>query len=198
MITDLVVLPNTPSLLSAGLIERAGYSSSYLPCLVESNTGKVVVFDVCNNIPMILKGGVFETVRDQDTLRSLSGVKIQEDMTIRVDNIRFSKAEGGRIIYHRAQETLEQIEEQKPSSAEVILETAAAGSVESMSYSSQGDSSSSSEEHPPEPSVKRKRQPGEVPEGTKVGCILSPDVTDKRDDIPAMDAQSRRTGHTAP
>ena len=79
-VTDLLLLPDTPALLSAGALERSGFISiwahGYMHCLVEDKSDAIIVFDVSQNLPMIRKGGIFELVKDRPTLEKLSGVII--------------------------------------------------------------------------------------------------------------------------
>ena len=67
LVTDLLLLPDTPALLSAGALERSGFTSiwahGYMPCLVEDKSDAIIVFDVSQNLPMIRKVGIFELVR---------------------------------------------------------------------------------------------------------------------------------------
>ena len=58
---EVMVLLNTPSFISAGQIEKVGYTyiwaHGFLPCLVNNDSGSLVVFDVCSDQPIMLKGG---------------------------------------------------------------------------------------------------------------------------------------------
>ena len=60
LVTDLMLLPDTPALLSAGALERSGFTSiwahGYMPCLVESKSDAIIVSDVSQNLPMIKRG----------------------------------------------------------------------------------------------------------------------------------------------
>ena len=80
MLTETLLLPNTPGLLSPGVLEKSGFSSlwahGYLPCLIENDIGKLIVFDICANLPMIVKGRVFDIIRQQATLKRLCGVEV--------------------------------------------------------------------------------------------------------------------------
>ena len=53
MLADVLLLPDSPALLSAGALEEQGFSSywshGYLPCLIENDTQNIIVFDVCGN-----------------------------------------------------------------------------------------------------------------------------------------------------
>lgn len=55
---DILVLPNTPGLLSVGKLQSKGFSfhwtHGFLPCLVSQNTKTLVVFDVCGGLPMVI------------------------------------------------------------------------------------------------------------------------------------------------
>jgi hypothetical protein len=83
------LLPNTPALLSAGTLEKSGYTSiwahGHLPCLVENLTGKLIVFDVCQNLPMLIQDGVFALVQDQAFLRE---TKIQKKGALGAEQLR--------------------------------------------------------------------------------------------------------------
>lgn len=69
LLAEVLLLPNTPGLLSAGMLEQSGFSSvwahGYLPCLVENKTGNLIVFDICANLPMVIKRGVFDVIRSR-------------------------------------------------------------------------------------------------------------------------------------
>ena len=95
-------MPNSPALLSAGMLEKSGFSSiwahGYLPCLVENKIGKLIVFDICANLPLAIKGGVFDLIRDQSSLRKLRGVTV-ENGEIGAPCIQSYEDKVGRIYY---------------------------------------------------------------------------------------------------
>ena len=112
IIEDVLVLPDTPSLMSAGKLNDAGFSfywtHGYLPCLLSTTTNKLLVMDVFGGLPMILEGGVFEKIRDIDTLSRLSGAKwIQIDGEDRISfptKNRINRNEGMNL-YQEIQST---------------------------------------------------------------------------------------------
>ena len=79
IIEDVLILPHTPSLMSARKINEAGFSfywtHGYLPCLLSTTTNNLLVMDVFGGLPMILEGGEFEKIRGMSTLSKLSGAK---------------------------------------------------------------------------------------------------------------------------
>ena len=102
LLAEVLVLPNSPGLLSAGMLEKSGFSSvwahGYLPCLVENKTGNLIVCDICANLPMVIKGGVSDMIRDQPTLQKLCGVTV-EDGEISVPCLQSYEDKEGQIYY---------------------------------------------------------------------------------------------------
>ena len=78
-----MILPNTPSLISAGRVEKSGFTyvwaHGYMPCLINNDSGDLIVFDVSSNLPVILKGCIFDTINDPIVLSALSGVVVTDD-----------------------------------------------------------------------------------------------------------------------
>ena len=102
LLTEVMLLPNSPSLISAGRIGKSGYTyvwaHGYLPCLINNDTGAQIVFDVSSNLPIIMKGGIFDTISDPALLSALSGVLITEDY-IHISRVRSHQAKPGQAIY---------------------------------------------------------------------------------------------------
>ena len=71
------VLPNTPALFSmGGAIERGFsffWSNGFLPCLVSAETKKIYVFRVHGGLPMMVKGCLFDKVRDETLINIITG-----------------------------------------------------------------------------------------------------------------------------
>ena len=80
ILEDVLVLPETPSLMSAGKLQSRGLSfywnHGFLPCSLSRDTNTLVVFDVCGGLPMIVQGGIYDVIRDPATLLELRGAKI--------------------------------------------------------------------------------------------------------------------------
>ena len=114
LLSEVLVLPNSPALLSAGMLEKSGFSSiwahGYMPCLVENKTGKLIVFDVCANLPMVMKGGVFDLIRDQSSLKKLCGVTVENGKMI-APCIQSYEDKVGQIYYGEVKETLRALRE---------------------------------------------------------------------------------------
>ena len=95
MLAEVVVLPDTPSLLSAGMIEKTGSTSVWahgcMPCLVDNSTGQIIVLDVKVNHAML-----FDLVNDPQTLQRLSRVLVTEDF-IRIPRLRIGDVKEGQI-----------------------------------------------------------------------------------------------------
>ena len=97
-----MILPNTPSLISAGRVEKSGFTyvwaHGYLPCLINNDSGKLSVCDVSSNLPVIMKGGIFDTINDPTVLSALSGVIVIDDY-IHISRVRSHQAKPGQSIY---------------------------------------------------------------------------------------------------
>ena len=58
MLAEVMVLPDTLSLISAGPMENAGYTyiwaHGFLPCLFNNDSGHMEVFDLISHLPIML------------------------------------------------------------------------------------------------------------------------------------------------
>ena len=72
---------------------------------MENLTGKLIVFDVCQNLPMLIQDGVFALVQDQAVLRGLSGVELIDNKIV-VNNVLPDGAKPGQELYVRVKESL--------------------------------------------------------------------------------------------
>lgn len=57
-----------------------------------------IVFDVSSNLPIIMKGGIFDTIRDPAVLSALSGVLVTDDY-IHISRVRSHQAKPGQSLY---------------------------------------------------------------------------------------------------
>ena len=65
--------------MTAGKLNDDGFSfhwsHGYLPCLVSAESRDLIVMDVFGGLPMIIKGGVFDRITDNEVLAELCGAK---------------------------------------------------------------------------------------------------------------------------
>lgn len=80
LLANVLVFPGSPALMSAGLLSSRVFLWAYgfLPRCVACDAQKIIVFDVCGGLPMIIEGGVFDKVHDLGVLVQLCAARLTE------------------------------------------------------------------------------------------------------------------------
>ncbi len=81
-VVDIILMPDTPALLSMGECEAQGYTSiwahGYMPCVCCNKTGAVTPLDLISNVPYLMRGGIGEIANDTATIEQLTGVVVHD------------------------------------------------------------------------------------------------------------------------
>lgn len=93
---EVYLLAETPALYSMGTAVSSGFTFlwnyGFDPCLISVDEQKLFVFYVIGGVPMMVKNGIFNKLRDQSLLETLTGTTKSMDNGEAVVNIRSIKS----------------------------------------------------------------------------------------------------------
>lgn len=89
----------SPSLLPTGQLVKIGFSfiriPKRLPCLIDQKTGQITPLDVQQNLPYLEANGVSSIIVDQDKIKELTCVKIEDcTFTLELDKKQWCNTHG--------------------------------------------------------------------------------------------------------